>query len=193
MLDNPKRAALYARVSTTDQNAESQLLELRKYAADRGWTIYETYVDNGVSGTKESRPALNKLMADMRKRKFDLVVVWRFDRFARSARHLVTALEEMTNAGVGFVSFQEGIDTNSPLGKAILTIVGAMGELERNIIVERVRMGLRRAVAEGKRLGRPKSNADSIAVRELRAQGKSLREIAKQVGASKSTVSRLLA
>jgi DNA invertase Pin-like site-specific DNA recombinase len=193
MQDNPKRAALYARVSTTDQNAQSQLLELRKYAADRGWSIEGEYVDAGVSGSKESRPALNKLMADMRKRKFDLVVVWRFDRFARSARHLVTALEDMTNVGVGFVSFQEGIDTNSPLGKAILTIVGAMGELERNIIVERVRMGLRRARAEGKRLGRPKSNADSTAVRELRAQGKSLREIAKQVGASKSTVSRLLA
>ena len=147
--------AIYARVSTTDQSTDSQLLDLRRYAADRGWGIYREYTDNGISGTKDSRPALNALMADAKKRKFALVLVWRFDRFARSTKHLILALDEFRNLGVDFVSYQENIDTGSPLGAAIFTIISAVAQLERDIIVERVKMGLRRARENGKRLGRP--------------------------------------
>ena len=150
------RIALYARVSTTDQSTESQLLDLRRYVSDRGWQTFREYCDNGISGTKDSRPALNELMDDARKRRFDAVLVWRFDRFARSTRHLINALEEFKNLKIDFVSYQENIDTSSPLGGAIFTILGAVAQLERDIIAERVKAGLRRAVEEGKQLGRPK-------------------------------------
>src|SRR3989442_13992227 len=150
----PARVAIYARVSTLDQNTESQLLDLRRYAGDRGWNIYREYCDKGISGTKDSRPALNELMSDARKRRCDLVLVWRFDRFARSTKHLILALEEFRSLGIGFVSFQENIDTSSPLGGAIFTIVAAVAQLERDIIAERVKAGLRRAKEEGKRIGR---------------------------------------
>lgn len=149
------RVAIYARVSTTDQSTETQLLDLRRYVADRAWDIFEEYCDNGISGTKDSRPALNQLMDDARKRRFDVVLVWRFDRFARSTKHLILAMEEFKNLGIDFVSYQENIDTSSPLGGAIFTIISAVAQLERDIIAERVRAGLRRARERGKRLGRP--------------------------------------
>ena len=147
------RVAIYARVSTTDQSTDPQLLDLRKYVSDRGWKIYGEYIDEGISGTKDSRPALDELMDDARKRRFDMVLVWRFDRFARSTRHLIVALEEFKNLGIDFVSHQENIDTSSPLGSAIFTIISAVAQLERDIIAERVKAGLRRAVANGKKLG----------------------------------------
>ena len=150
-----KKVAVYARVSTLDQSTDSQLLDLRRYVSDRGWQIYQEYVDEGVSGTKERRPALNELMNDAKKRRFDGVLVWRFDRFARSTKHLILALEEFRNLGIDFVSYQENIDTSSPLGGAIFTIISAVAQLERDIIAERVRAGLRRARANGKQLGRP--------------------------------------
>jgi len=150
------KVAIYARVSTTDQSTDSQLLDLRRYISDRGWQIYQEYCDNGVSGTKDSRPALNELMGDAKKRRFDMVLVWRFDRFARSTRHLINALEEFKNLNIDFVSYQENIDTSSPLGGAIFTIISAVAQLERDIIAERVKMGLRRAVESGKQLGRPR-------------------------------------
>jgi len=131
-------------------------------------------------------------MNKAKKRQIDVVLVWRFDRFARSVKHLVTALEELRHLNIAFVSYQENIDTSSALGNAIFTIIAAMAELERNIIVDRVRAGLRRAVAEGKQLGRPKSSADDNEIRQLRQQGMSLRVIAQKTGASKSTVSRVL-
>ncbi len=149
------RVAIYARVSTFDQSTETQLLDLRRYATDRGWRIYQEYCDNGVSGTKGSRPALDQLMDEAKKRRFDAVLVWRFDRFARFTKHLILALEEFRNLGIDFLSYQENIDTSSPLGAAIFTIIGAVAQLERDIIVERVRAGLRRARNNGKRLGRP--------------------------------------
>ncbi len=133
------RVALYARVSTTEQSTDSQLLDLRRYVRERGWDIFKEYVDEGISGTKDSRPALNELMNDAKKRRFDVVLVWRFDRFARSTRHLINALEEFKNLGIDFVSFQENIDTSSPLGSAIFTIISAVAQLERDIIAERVR------------------------------------------------------
>ncbi len=140
------RVALYARVSTTDQSTDSQLLDLRRYVRERGWNIFKEYVDEGISGTKDSRPALNELMNDAKKRRFDVVLVWRFDRFARSTKHLILALEEFKNLGIYFVSYQENIDTSSPFGSAIFTIISAMAQLERDIIAERVKAGLKGAI-----------------------------------------------
>ena len=193
MSDKTVRVGIYARVSTTDQTVENQLLDLRRYCQERGWTVVEEFVDHGVSGTKDRRPALDRLMDAVRKRQVDMVLVWRFDRFVRSVKHLVLAPEELRRLGVGFVSFQENVDTNSPLGQAIFTIIAAMAELERNIIVERVRAGLNRARAEGKKLGRPSADVDANLLQHLRQQGAFLREIARQTKTSRSTVGRLLA
>ncbi len=187
------RIAIYARVSTSDQSSESQLLDLRRYVSDRGWNIFNEYCDNGISGTKDSRPALNELMNDAKKRRFDTVLVWRFDRFARSTKHLILALEEFRNLGIDFVSYQENIDTSSPLGSAIFTIISAVAQLERDIIAERVKAGLRRAVEAGKQLGRPNGTSlDVKAIHRLRREGLSLMQIAKALKTSKSSIARLL-
>ena len=192
MSEKPMRVAVYARVSTDDQTADNQLLDLRRYCQERGWEVVEEFVDRGISGTKDRRPALDRLMDVVRKRQVDVVLVWRFDRFARSVKQLVLALEELRRLGVGFVSYQENVDTNSPLGQAIFTIIAAMAELERNIIVERVRAGLRRARDEGKILGRPKAEVDEAKLIALRERGLSLRQIARSMDVGKSTVSRAL-
>lgn len=186
------RTALYCRVSTSDQSPAMQLQALREYCTARGFEIFKEYTDHGISGTKDSRPALNALMDDARKRKFDAVVVYRFDRFARSSRHLIQALEEFKSLGIEFVSYQENIDTASPLGKAIFTIVSAMAELERNIIVERVKSGLKAARSKGKRLGRPKVTFDRNEALRLKHEGLGLRSIATMVGVSRATLSRAL-
>ena len=186
--------AIYARVSTQDQSTESQLLDLRQYATSRGWSVFKEYTDNGVSGSTDNRPALNELMADAKKRRFGAVLVWRFDRMARSTKHLILALEEFRNLGIDFVSFQENIDTSSPLGSAIFTIISAVAQLERDIIRERVKMGLRRARENGKRLGRPQGTSlDIEAASRLRREGMGLRQIAEKLGSSKTTVARVLA
>ncbi len=185
-----KGIAVYARVSTSDQSTESQLLDLRHYVEDRGWKVYREYVDNGISGTKESRPELDRLMDDAKKRKFDIVLVWRFDRFARSTRHLINALEEFRSLGIDFVSYQENIDTSSPLGSAIFTIISAVAQLERDIIASRVRAGLRRARENGKKLGRPRVAVDATRIAVLRGQGRSWAEISKQLGIGKGTAQR---
>ena len=186
------RVALYARVSTRDQSTETQLLDLRRYVSERGWNIFKEYVDEGISGSKDSRPALNELMNDGKKRRFDVVLVWRFDRFARSTKHLILALEEFKNLGIDFVSYQENIDTSSPLGSAIFTIIAAVAQLERDIIAERVKAGLRRARENGKRLGRPRASVDTEKIHWLRSKGLSLRAIAKETGVSRTTVSDVL-
>ncbi len=186
------RVALYARVSTTDQSTDSQLLDLRRYVSERGCDIFKEYVDEGISGTKDSRPALNELMNDAKKRRFDVVLVWRFDRFARSTKHLILALEEFKNLRIDFVSYQENIDTSSPLGSAIFTIISAVAQLERDIIAERVKAGLRRAKENGKKLGRPKIEVDGEEIQRLRSEGLSIRAIAKEVSASRTTVGDLL-
>ena len=183
---------MYVRVSTTDQSVAMQLADLRAYSTQRGFTIIREYNDTGISGTKERRPALDELMADARKRKFDVVLVWRFDRFARSTKHLVTSLEEFQHLGIAFVSFHENVDTGSPLGKAMFTIVAAIAELERNIIVERIKGGLRRAKAMGKQIGRPGLQMNVEHIVNLKTQGLSIRAIAKQVGASPSYVHKAL-
>ena len=187
-----KRIAIYARVSTTDQSTDSQLLDLRRYVSERGWNIFKEYVDEGISGTKDSRPALNELMNDARKRRFDVVLVWRFDRFARSTKHLILALEEFKNLGIDFVSYQENIDTSSPLGSAIFTIISAVAQLERDIIAERVKAGLRRARENGKKLGRPRAEVSKGEIYRLHSHGLSLRKIATQLNISRSTVARYL-
>jgi DNA invertase Pin-like site-specific DNA recombinase len=187
-----KRVALYVRVSTKDQSVDMQLNDLDRYSKERGVKVFKVYKDNGVSGTKESRPALSELMNDAKKRKFDIVLVWRFDRFARSTKHLVNALYEFRNLGIDFISYQENIDTSSPLGEAIFTIISAMAKLERDIIAERVRGGLRRAQANGKRLGRPKSDVDTDKILEYRRQNKSIRQIASEMNLSRGTVERTL-
>jgi DNA invertase Pin-like site-specific DNA recombinase len=153
-----KRTALYARVSTNNgqQDPEMQLRELREYAAHRDLTITAEYVDQGVSGAKESRPSLNRLMIDARQRKIDCVLVWKLDRFARSLKHLVNALAEFEALGVAFVSLRDNLDLSTPSGRLMFQIIGAMAEFERALIQERVKAGLRNARAKGKQLGRPK-------------------------------------
>ncbi len=187
-----KSVAIYARVSTKDQSCEMQLSDLERYSKERGFSIFKVYKDNGVSGTKELRPALSELMNDAKKRKFDVVLVWRFDRFARSTKHLVTALYEFRNLGIDFVSYQENIDTSSPLGEAIFTIISAMAKLERDIIAERVKGGLRKARANGKCLGRPKNEVDTDKIVEYRKQKKSIRQIASEMNLSNNLVFRTL-
>jgi len=184
------RLAIYARVSTTNhgQDVNVQLRELRQFAEARGWQIAGEYVDAGVSGTKDSRPELNRLMADAHKRRFDVVCVWRFDRFARSVSHLLRALETFKALGIDFVSFSEQMDTSTPAGKMVFTVLGAVAELERSLIVERVRAGLRNARAKGKTLGRPRIAVDAGRVAALRAQGFSWPRIARELGISVGSV-----
>ena len=182
------RAAIYARVSTKDQSCEMQMRDLRAYCAARGFTIIREYIDIGQSGAKDSRPELNALMADARKRKFDSILVWRFDRFARSTKHLLLALEEFRSLGIQFISYQENIDTSSPLGQALFTIVSAVAQLERDLIRERVSAGIRNARASGKQLGRPRRVVNHDEVRRLRANGASIRQIAQKLGIGYGTV-----
>jgi len=187
------KVALYLRVSTSDQSVDMQLSDLRRYCEQRGFGIYKEYCDEGISGTKDRRPALDELMGDAKKKKFDAVLCWRFDRFARSAKHLVTALEEFRHFGIDFISYQENIDTSSPLGKAIFTIVSAIAELERNIIVERVKAGIRRAREKGKRLGRPKrADLNVSELQKMRDQGLSFKKIADRVNACPAMVYQTL-
>jgi DNA invertase Pin-like site-specific DNA recombinase len=181
------RAVIYARVSTKDQSCALQLRDLRAYCAARGFASVREFVDVG-SGAKDSRPQLNELMAAARKRQFDAVVVWRFDRFARSTKHLLLALEEFRSLGIQFISYQENIDTSSPLGQALFTIVSAVAQLERDLIRERVSAGVRNARANGKQLGRPRRIVDHDELTRLKAAGHSLRQIAKTLGIGFGTV-----
>jgi DNA invertase Pin-like site-specific DNA recombinase len=184
------RAAIYARVSTVNagQDPTMQTRELEEYCQRRGWEVHDTYVDNGYSGKKDSRPNLNRMMQDAHERRFDVIVVWRFDRFARSVSHLLRALEIFNSLGIQFVSLSEQVDTSTPTGKMVFTVLGAVAELERNLIVERVRAGLRHARAKGKHLGRPRKAIDPCAVKLMRAKGLSWRTIARQLGVSVGTV-----
>ena len=183
------RVAIYARVSTANngQDPTMQTHELREYAERRGWKLASEYVDIGISGTKGKRPELDRLMADAHRRRFDVVLVWKFDRFARSVSHLLRALETFQALGVHFVSLSESLDTSTPAGKMVFTVLGAVAELERSLIVERVKAGLRNARAKGKRLGRPKCDVDTAQIAKLRAEGRSWREIAVELGVGVAT------
>lgn len=184
------RVALYARVSTKQhgQNPETQLQPLRQFAAQRELEIVDEYVDLGWSGGKERRPQLDRMMADARKKRFDAVMVWRFDRFARSTRHLIQALEEFSKLGIHFSSLSESIDTSTAMGKMVFTIIGAVAEMERALIRERVKAGVERAKREGKRLGRPTVLVDREKIRERLAAGESVSSIARSTGIARATV-----
>src|SRR6202453_871639 len=186
------RAALYARVSTlhNGQDPEMQLRELREYCQRRGWQVAGEFVDVGISGSKEKRPELDRLLADAHRRRFDSVVVWKFDRFARSVSHLLRALETFQALGIEFVSLSEQVDTSTPAGKLVFTVLGAVAELERSLIAERVKAGLRNARAKGKRLGRPRVVVDAARVATLRAHGRSWREITTEMAISKGSAQR---
>jgi DNA invertase Pin-like site-specific DNA recombinase len=179
-----RQCAIYARVSTQEQEPENQLAELRRYCAARGWTPSE-YVDRGVSGAKERRPALDRLIADARRRRFDVVVCWRLDRLGRNLKHLITVLDEWQALGLAFVSLNEGIDATTPAGKLQMHLLGAIAEFERERIRERVVAGLRRARSQGKRLGRPRLKRLAVAV-----PGGTVRAAALAWGVSKSTAAR---
>lgn len=187
------RAAIYARVSTKDQNCELQLRDLRAFCTARSFTLVGEFVDVGESGAKDSRPQLNELMAAARKRQIDAVLVWRFDRFARSTKHLLMALEEFRALNIQFISYQENIDTSSPLGQALFTIVAAVAQLERDLIRERVSAGVRNARANGKQFGRPRRIVSQDDLKRLRSEGASLREISAKLGVGYGTVRLRLA
>src|SRR6202161_336214 len=197
LLSRLVRTAIYARVSTANngQDSSMQTRELREYCKLRGWKFAGEYLDEGISGAKDSRPELNRLMADAHKRRFDVVVVWRFDRFARSVSHLLRALETFKALGIDFVSFSEQMETSTPAGKMVFTVLGAVAELERSLIVERVRAGMRNARAKGKRIGRPPQTQLSIEMRHAIASSyakekTSLRALAKRFGTSLASVQR---
>jgi DNA invertase Pin-like site-specific DNA recombinase len=188
------KAAIYGRVSTIGkgQDVDLQLRDLRSYAQARGWKIFREYIDNGVSGRKDKRPALDQLMNDAHKKRFDAVLVWRFDRFARSTKHLVTSLDEFNHLGIDFISFMENIDTSSPMGKAMFTITSAIAELEADLIRERVIAGLANAKAKGAKLGRPSPKFDADELMRLRKRGITIRGIAEKLNLKKSFVHKTL-
>jgi DNA invertase Pin-like site-specific DNA recombinase len=187
-----KTAAIYARVSTVNhgQDVSMQTRELREYCKRRNLRIVDEYTDIGVSGSKDSRPELNRLMADAKQRKFDAVCVWKLDRFGRSLRHLVNALAEFESLGICFVSLKDNLDLSTPSGRLMFQIIGAMAEFERALIQERIRGGLRNARAKGKTLGRPRKVVDATRIAALRAQGRSWRDVAREVGTNTATARR---
>ena len=187
-----KRAVIYARVSTLRQDESLQLADLRELAKRHEWDIVTEYIDRGVSGSKESREELDKLMKDAKRKKFDVVMVWKFDRFARSMKHLVTALEEFRILGIDFVSHQEAVDTATPMGTAMFGMIAVMAQFERELIRERVRAGLENAKRKGVQLGRHETRFDVQEAIILRKEGVSWGEISKRLGVSKTVVYRRL-
>lgn len=188
-MKNEKRVAIYARVSTSlKQSPEMQVRELREYCRNRGWTVTGEFIDSGISGSKDSRPQLDRMMAEANRRRFDIVAVWKFDRLARSVSHLLRALETFRSLGIEFVSLSEQIATDTPAGKMVFTVLGAVAELERSLIAERVRAGLRNAKANGKRLGRPPLRELGMPeirqLRKARRQGASFKKLAQDYGVS---------
>ncbi len=186
-----KRAALYMRVSSLDQHPETQLHDLRQMAAQRGYEIVQEYTDR-ISGAKARRPGLEDLLRDARRGRFDAVLVWASDRIARSVKHFLEVLDELNRLNIEFVSFREQIDTGGPLGRAVVVIIGAIAELERNLIIERVRAGMRRARLEGRHIGRTPLTLDHQAICRDRCRGQSLRQIAKGHRVSTATIQRVL-
>lgn len=186
-----KKLALYARVSTDDQKADLQIDALRQYAQVRGIEIAGEYIDH-ISGSKESRPALNQMLAEARRGKISAIAVWKIDRLGRSVAHLLTVLTELQALGVAFVSLQEAIDTATPAGKMVFTFLGAVAEFERAIIRERVKAGMQAAKKRGVHCGRPRADIDLDRARQLRAEGKSMRQVASFFGISHVTLSKII-
>lgn len=187
------RIALYARVSTLNgQNPELQLAEIREHAARRGWQIAGEYVDIGVSGSKESRPQLNRMIADAHRRRFDAVVTWKLDRLGRSLKHLVTTIEDLAAHRVAFVSIRDNMDLSTPSGRLMMHIIGAMAEFERELIRERVSAGIQAAKRRGVRIGRPRTYVSPEKVRSMRSEGIPWRTIAKRLHVGTGTACRAL-
>ncbi len=186
-----QRAVIYARTSTVDQHTENQVYDLEQLARQRGLEIIKVYQDQ-VSGTRARRPGLDQLLSDARKGKFDVLLVWACDRLARPVSHFLQVLDELGHLNIEFISYREQLDTTGPLGRAVVVIISAIAELERSLIVERVRAGLRRAKLEGRRLGRPPLIVDREAVLHDREQGMSISQLAKQHGIAETSVRRLL-
>ncbi len=187
-----KRAAFYVRVSTVDQHPETQLRELREYAKNRGLTIAGEYVDHGFGGAKARRPALDRMLEDARRSRFDTLIVWSCDRLARSTKHFLQVLDELDSCGVQFVSLREAFDTSGALGRAFLGIVAVLGEMERALLIERVRSGMARARAEGRQIGRARLDVDRSQVITDRRSGMSLTQVAKRHNISRASVCRLM-
>jgi DNA invertase Pin-like site-specific DNA recombinase len=187
-----KRAALYCRVSTVDQHPETQLNELRQFAANRGFKVVGEYTDHGYSGARARRPELDRMMDDAQRHRFDVLLVWACDRLARSTKHLLQTIDELNGMGIQFLSQREAIDTEGPLGRAIIVIVSAMAELERCIIIERVKAGMRRARLEGRQIGRSRLDVNRQQVIQDRLSGLSLTQVAKKHGISRASVCRLM-
>ena len=187
-----KKAAIYVRVSTSDQHVESQLYDLRELAAQRGFEVVHEYEDRGVCGQKARRPGLDALMADARRRKFSVVLVTAFDRIARSTRNFLQVVDELDGLGIEFVSRREGVATGDGVGRLFMTIISAIAELERSLVVERVKSGMRRARLEGRQIGRARLDVDRERVITDRRAGMSLTEVAKKHNVSRATVCRLM-
>jgi DNA invertase Pin-like site-specific DNA recombinase len=182
---------LYLRVSTLDQHPETQMYDLRGLAAQRGFEIVHEYTDR-ISGAKAKRPGLDQMLADARRGKFEIVLVWAFDRIARSTRHFLEVLDELNHENIEFISFRENVDTSGPLGRAMVVIIGAIAELERNLIIERVRAGMRRARLEGQQIGRAPLQVDRVALLRDRQNGQTLGDLAAAYHISKASVCRVI-
>ncbi|PCJ54649.1 MAG: resolvase [Planctomycetota bacterium] len=187
-----KKVGIYLRVSTQLQTVENQKRDLLRYCEARGLEIFYIYADEGVSGSKSSRPALDKLMDDARNHLFEMVLVWKFDRFARSTTHLLNALNEFKDLGLDFVSFSEGIDTSTSVGKMVFVFLSGIAEFEKNLIIERTKAGLQRAKQEGRKLGRPFKGFDMETACELRKEGYSYRDIAEMLEISTGKIFKAL-
>jgi DNA invertase Pin-like site-specific DNA recombinase len=187
-----KRAAIYARVSTTEQHIDSQLYDLRTFAEQRGYEVVFEYTDVGVSGTKTRRPGLDAMLKDARKRRFSVVLVAAFDRMARSTKHFLQVIDEFDSLGIEFISRRENIDTSGPMGRFFIVLISALAEAEKNIIVERIRAGMRRAKLEGQRLGRAPLDVDRAAIVRDRLNGMSLMKCSKKYGVSRASVIRFV-
>jgi DNA invertase Pin-like site-specific DNA recombinase len=188
------RVALYARVSTMNhgQDVEMQLAEVRDYCTRRGLEISGEYVDRGISGTKDSRPALNRLMLDAHQRKFDAICCWKLDRFGRSLKHLVNTIADLEALGLAFISLRDNLDLSTPSGRLMFHIIAAMAQFERSLIQERVRAGMRNARAKGRQIGRRRADFNPDQARSLLASGHSLAQVGAVLGVSASTVCRRL-
>jgi DNA invertase Pin-like site-specific DNA recombinase len=187
-----KAAAIYVRVSTPDQHVESQLYDLRELAAQRGFEVVHEYEDRGVCGKKARRPGLDLLMADARRKKFSVVLVAAFDRIARSTRNFLQVIDELDSMGIEFISRRENVDTSGPMGRLFVTIISAIAELERSLVVDRVKSGMRRAKLEGRQIGRSRLDVDREQVVQDRRSGMSLTQVAKRHNISRASVCRLM-
>ena len=186
------KTAIYVRVSTQEQNIDNQIIELQRYCKARMYDVYEVYKDKGISGSKESRPQFDLMLSDASKRKFDCLLVWKLDRLSRSLKHLLTTLDTLSSLNISFISYNDNMDTTTSTGKLMFSIIGAFAEFERSLIRERVCLGLKRAKAKGKKLGRPKLDVNKFQILNMRNRGKSIRQIARELSISVGSVHKNL-